>query len=183
MQLAQVCLDGNIGIMPIFNDTLNTFATIPKIQFGLISSKYDMVQMLFWDAVAITFGDYLQLLNPVGPLAQKKFYGYLNDIVTEYVKNGNFDMFWVNANMHTYTELDLVYAASTKSFNSTKGPDPSMIDWLKTFTEPGQNAGQQCYGVLPKQLGILNWPNCHTHVLQKDLTADCTNTDCLEVFQ
>jgi len=175
--LIQMCRRGKISIMSIFNDTITTFAGEPTIRFGMISSKYDFVQMTYYSAFAISYPDVHALpLNPWGGPSRNRFYGMANAVFQEYNKNDNFKLYLVSATMHTYTELDVVYNASTVSWNSRSSTSAPMIDWISKFIPPGENAEDRCDGKGPSSIGFLNIPHCggsFTHPI-----ANCNNAYC-----
>jgi len=178
-ELVQMCRDSKISAMHIFNDTLRTFASDAKVSFGAIQSKYDFVQMLYYTAMAVTFLDVTQVLIPVLSRDRNIFYGKTLDFYKEYNKNHNFKVYFVSSTMHTYTEENNVYSASTASWNTEGGSGKSMLHWLSEFKSQQTTKTDQCDGRSPRRFSFFNWPTCHPKF---DTPSDCTGY-CLSIFK
>jgi len=129
---------------------------MPTKPWAFIQSKADIVQMSFYEALALSFNTTNKEISP------SIFYADVNAIFGGYNKaNANFLAYLVDGDTHCFTNADRFYtttalgpdgsaakaAASNKLRSSKSTSDKSLYEWTDLFPlAEGQSVSTQCDG-------------------------------------
>ena len=97
----------------------------PNAVFAFINSKTDIVQRAYYDAVALTFKE-----DHIG-IAPPTYYKEVNNIFLNYTAYDNFLSFFVESDMHCYTNTPFFFTADASSIvaNGFTG-EKRLIDFI-----------------------------------------------------
>jgi len=161
------CEAGTATIQDIFD---NAIASHPEVAFAIIQPKFDLVQRVFYAAIAAS---YLSL-----DLYQSStyFYEQTNDMLQRYGRHHNFVNYYVDGGFHTFLWIPLYYSATVTGVTGLlgKGSQPSMSEWVNGLIEhePVQSA---CNGPLQKNGGnrliFKNTRYCDRNLYPKTLSV------------
>merc|ERR1712066_97722 len=95
-EFRSLCNAGTLAIQEIYLHAMRTF---PDVQFTLIDSRKDFVQMAFYDAMAYSYG-----VPQEAPIEAYAFQAKLQEFEAYYRDRAtNFKDFEVDSEMHMYT--------------------------------------------------------------------------------
>merc|ERR1712232_44357 len=113
----------------------------PSVGFGMIQSKIDSIQIMYYDLMKIT------MTKNKFPIAFPKFLQLTNSVFEDYVEVPNFSLMYVNGNTHQFTEKERFYTAGTL------GPDswspvghPTLSQWVTDVVSGVPRPTSQCAG-------------------------------------
>jgi hypothetical protein len=171
MDSAEIKESCEAGTMTIPEWTLLHISKSQDVSWSYIQSKVDIVQQSFYVAVGLTTPNTKAMITP------SKYYQGVTDIMTQYNHEPNFVSYLVDGPMHCFTNMDVVYKATTfgpegkrgKSNNAAlriaeKSNTPSLIEWLSPLPLSSQETiSSECSGdmkddsvVSEEQNGLLS---------------------------
>jgi hypothetical protein len=141
------CDKGKISVQNFYDNTMKTF---PEVAFANLDSKYDKVQIAFYQAIHVSWNGVPDVLTA------NFYYQRLSEIVGPYSKNPNYVSYLVTSNQHCYTPFDLLYhydaAGPTNLPANRRSRAPRtepVVDWLSRFPvdpEADSQVSSQCSG-------------------------------------
>jgi len=161
------CEAGTSNIQDIFD---NAIASHPEVAFAVIQPKYDLVQRVFYAAIAASYLS-LDLYQ-----SSTTFYENVNAMLQRWGRHHNFVNYYVDGGFHTFLWFGAYYSATVTSVTGLlgKGGKPSMSEWVNALIEhePVQSA---CNGALEKNGGdnliFKNTRYCDKNLYPKTLSV------------
>lgn len=153
-----LCHAGQLTLQEWMVDSMGTNPTTPH---GWIQSKYDAVQISFYIAIATTLG-----IPPLA-LGTDAAYSLANAIFVGYdAAAPNGVHFFVEGPMHTYSEFDLVYTATTYGLDTLIKRGASLLGWIGALVASGadQLGTTECYGDLAAEADWSGTKYCATEL-------------------
>jgi len=141
----------------------------PTVAFSIIQPKWDIVQRLFYAAIAFSYLDLDLYINPVS------FYEETNVLMQRYSRYHNFVFYYVDGPFHTFLQMDFYYSATVTGFTGLlgSGGKPTLANWTNALIEhqPVQSA---CNGPLERNGGnnvvLRNTRYCYDALYPKTLS-------------
>jgi hypothetical protein len=138
-ELVDICTGGSLTLQDMAGAAMAHNRDVP---FAYIQSKMDIVQEVYYDAIALTMEHEISIIDDA------EFFGSVNDVFAGYLAAGNDNAltYMVDSPMHTYTLLPIVYhATSNGAFGG--GDQMSMLDWVGQFPlQKNETASSVCEG-------------------------------------
>jgi hypothetical protein len=143
------------GVMTIPEWTLAHMSKYPQtVSWSYIQSKVDVVQQSFYVAIGLTTPNTKAAITP------SKYYQGVTDIMTQYNSQPNFVSYLVDGPMHCFTNMDVVYKATTFGPEGHRGKldsaslriaekskTASLIEWLSPLPLTSQaSISSECSG-------------------------------------
>merc|ERR1711918_167396 len=102
----------------------------PHVPMSNIQSKVDIVQKYFYDAIAVSFGQFTRV-----PLSKAALFYDSNAIFEVYNKKGSYVLYNVNGEMHCFLPVAHFYTAGTKGpWNGSADGQPRLAEWTSQMT-------------------------------------------------
>lgn len=143
------CESGRANIQDIFEEAIRAH---PRAAFAIVQPKTDVVQRLFYSAIALSYFN-LDLL-----MSSNRFYETTNSQLQRYSRHPNFVNYYVDGFWHTFLWYGLHYTASVSGELGLGGDDdqPKLAEWVNGLVnhEPVQSA---CKGRSMKNGGEWWW--------------------------
>merc|ERR1719350_2206286 len=161
------CEAGAANIQDVFDYAISMH---PTVAFSMIQPKWDIVQRLFYAAIAFSYRDLDLYINAVS------FYEETNDHMQRYSRHHNFVWYYVDGPFHTFLQGDFYYSATVTGFAGLLGTGgkPTLANWTNALIEhqPVQSA---CNGGLERNGGtdvvLRNTRYCYDALYPKVLSV------------
>jgi len=143
-----ICDAGEMSIQDVFD---NTMAAHPTVAFAVQQAKWDLVQRLFYGAIALSFFD-LDVYQ-----SSTEFYETTNTMLERFGRHRNFVNYYVDGGAHTFLWFDAYYTATVKGVTGLLGDagKPDLATWTNALIDH-QPVQSQCNGPLERN-GGENW--------------------------
>jgi len=133
------CHAGDITVQDVFSRAIKKN---DEVSFGIIQSKGDEVQLVYYNAMVQSLQLNVTLLTPAGLLveANRIFQGYTNP---------NFGLYAIDGSHHVFTNLDVFFSAGTLGeVNGSASMQPLLFEWTSMFASHSSKIRNQCAGPL-----------------------------------
>lgn len=166
------CEAENSNIQDLFDFAM---AAHPTVAFATIQPKWDLVQRVFYGAIALSFANFRLYMSTTG------FYEETNKMLQRYNRHPNHVHYYVDGGFHTFLWFPAYYTATVTGATGLLGDAgrPRLDAWVNSLIEH-ESVLSQCNGDLERNGGdnliFKNTRYCDRALHPKALF----NRDCFE---
>merc|ERR1740121_129030 len=134
------CEAETANIQDVFEHAIKSH---PRVAFAAIQPKFDLVQRVFYGAIALSY------LNRDLYSSSTGFYENTNKMLQRYSSHPNFVAYYVDGGFHTFLWFGAYYSATVSGATGLLGKDgkPSLSEWTNALVEH-EPVKSQCKGDL-----------------------------------
>jgi hypothetical protein len=152
------CESGDATVQDMFDSILSRY---PRVAFAQIQAKTDLIQRLFYSAIAVSYFD----LNLI--LTSSNFYKETNKISQRYNRHPNFVTYTVDGDAHVFGPYPSWYTTSIAGDAAAPAGTLALYEWTDKVVNH-ERVTSQCNGPL-KQNGERGSAYCDEALFPKTL--------------